>query len=118
MDDYAYGPPSSAWYAGQALAGQQAPAEFEDARGPFEPLRHPGSGQEVISHRSAGFEFPSAEALATMGLDAREQIREFYRTAEAIGPEDLDQHIEELLERQRQLISEYFKEADAQENPE
>ena len=123
-DDPSYGPPSQAWYAGrerereQEQAVQQAPADVQDARGPFEPLRHPdGSGQELISHRSAGWEFPSAEALATMGLNPREQIREFYRTAEAIGPEHMDQHIEELLERQRQLISEYFKEADGQEGP-
>ena len=102
----------------QKQTGQQAPADVQDARGPFEPLRHPdGSGQELISHRSAGWEFPSADALATMGLNAREQIREFYRTAEAIGPEHMDQHIEELLERQRQLISEYFKEAGVREDP-
>jgi hypothetical protein len=113
-DDPAYGPPSPAWYAGeqqeQEQAGQDAPAELMEARGPFEPLQHPdGSDQRLISYLSAGYEPSSAKPI--------DQIKDFYLTAEAVDPEHLDGHIEQLLERQRQLIGEYFKQAGVPENP-
>jgi hypothetical protein len=34
-----------------------------------------------------------------------------YLTAEAVGPARLERHFDELLEKQRNLISEYFKES-------
>jgi hypothetical protein len=117
-DDPAYGPPSAAWYAGeeqrqrqeQEQASQPAPAELQEARGPFEPLQHPdGSDQRLISYLSAGYEPSSAKPI--------DQIKDFYLHAEAVDPEHLDGHIEQLLERQRQLISEYFKEAGVLEDP-
>lgn len=106
-DDPAYGPPSPEWYARDGQAGLEpgagaAAAGVEYARGPFEPLRLQGE---------------SGQQLAGGGTTALDQIKDFYLTAEAIGPGNLGRHIEELLERQRQLISEYFKEAGRQENP-
>jgi hypothetical protein len=94
----------------QEQAGQDAPAELMEARGPFEPLQHPdGSDQRLISYLSAGYEPSSAKPI--------DQIKDFYLTAEAVDPEHLDGHIEQLLERQRQLIGEYFKQAGVPENP-
>lgn len=40
-----------------------------------------------------------------------DQIRDLYLTAEAIGEEALDQHFQQVSERQRQLIKEYFDKA-------
>ena len=112
-DDPAYGPPSPEWYARDEQA-----REAEDARGPFEPIRHPDAGQ-ALTHESVGY--PPAGAgdddPIGGGTKALDQIKDFYLTAEAIGPENLDRHIGELLERQRQLITEYFKEAGLRENP-
>jgi hypothetical protein len=39
------------------------------------------------------------------------QLKELYLTAEAIGEENVDKHWDELLQRQRELISGYFKDA-------
>jgi hypothetical protein len=120
-DDPAYGPPSPEWYARDKQDGQERTAgELEHARGPFEPPRHQGgSGQELAAYQPAGYEPPGAVEDDPIGggTSALDQIKDFYLTAEAIGPENLDRHIEELLERQRQLISDYFKEAGLQETP-
>jgi hypothetical protein len=37
-----------------------------------------------------------------------EQIKDLYLTAEAIGEDALDRHFQQVSERQRQLIKEYF----------
>ena len=39
-----------------------------------------------------------------------EKIRDLYLTVEAIGDDNVDKHFDELLQRQRELISDYFKE--------
>ena len=39
------------------------------------------------------------------------QIRDLYQTAETVSQASLDRHFEQVLERQRQLISDYFKES-------
>ena len=39
------------------------------------------------------------------------QIRDLYEAAETVSQASLDRHFEQLLERQRKLISEYFTEA-------
>jgi hypothetical protein len=38
------------------------------------------------------------------------QIKDLYMTVEAIGDENVDKHFDELLQRQRELISDYFRE--------
>jgi hypothetical protein len=52
------------------------------------------------------FGTPSDPEAGTLG-----QIKDLYETAESISPAGLDRHFDQLLERQRQLISEYFKES-------
>jgi hypothetical protein len=47
-------------------------------------------------------------ALVGQGAGPLEGIKDLYVTAEAIGERRLDKHFEQLLERQRQLISDYF----------
>ncbi len=42
---------------------------------------------------------------ATAKMD---QIKDLYLTAEAIGEDALDKHFEQVSDRQRQLIREYF----------
>jgi hypothetical protein len=113
LDDPAYGPPSPDWYTSEDQAEQQAAEESQPARGVFEPLPNQGgSGQGSAAGLPAGFELPEAD-----GTPPLEQIEKFYLTAEAISAESLDTHFDELLERQRQLISAYFTEATLQEDP-
>jgi len=119
-DDPAYGPPSPAWYTRDERAEQQAAEEIAPARGPFEPLDHPGgSGRELVSYQPVGYETPGAAEhdRPGPGTESLDQIRDFYRAAEEIGPGDLDRNFAELLERQRELISEYFTKTAGRENP-
>jgi hypothetical protein len=41
------------------------------------------------------------------------QIKDLYERAETVSQVSLDRHFDQLLERQRQLISEYFQESGA-----
>jgi hypothetical protein len=119
-DDPAYGPPSPDWYTRDERADQLAAEQIAHARGPFEPLEHPGgSGRELVSYQPVGYEPPGAteQDRAGQGTESLDQIRDFYRAAEEIGPGDLDRNFPELLERQRQLISEYFTQTARRENP-
>jgi hypothetical protein len=88
--------------AGQSPEGQQEPA-VEQARGAFEPPRqqHP---------ELAGLLHIDYDLLAGDGTGSLGRLKDLYETAEAIGDEGLDKHFEELLERQRKLISAYFDE--------
>jgi hypothetical protein len=124
-DDPAYGPPNPEWHARREDNGQQAAAEeLPPARGPFEPLPDSNRTGWEISEGSGGYSPASYlavnyEALGLAGSDddglggrgaALDQIKDFYAAAEAIGAEHLDEHFERLLERQRNLISDYFRE--------
>ena len=40
-----------------------------------------------------------------------DEIKDLYLTAEAIGDDALDRHFQQVSERQRQLIREYFDQA-------
>jgi hypothetical protein len=138
-DDPAYGPPGPDWYKrreqGESWAEdakQQQPDDEEApvVRGPFEPLR---SGERDASGAAEyqpaddespfdgddgllslddempdllDFGTPSDPEAGTLG-----QIKDLYLTADTISPASLDRHFDQLLERQRQLISEYFKES-------
>jgi hypothetical protein len=51
---------------------------------------------------------PTDPEAGTLG-----DIRDLYLTAEKIDPARLDRHFDQLLERQRKLISEYFQESGA-----
>lgn len=134
-DDPAYGPPGPDWYAREEAARrQEAEAEFQQARGPFEPLppdhvvpEEPvfeGDDGEVDNTGPLGYQAqdlpgavePAREvdiALAGQGDGPPlERIKDLYATAEAAGDSRLDEHFEQLLERQRQLIREYFTESE------
>ena len=41
-----------------------------------------------------------------------DQIKDLYLTAEAIGEDALDKHFQLVSDKQRQLIKEYFDQAD------
>jgi len=118
----------------------QDEGETASVRGPFEPLRpgeRDGSGAgeyrpadddemsldgedadasypDISSYESLDDEIPdlldfgtpSDPEAGTLG-----QIQDLYLTAESISPASLDRHFDQLLEKQRQLISDYFKES-------
>jgi hypothetical protein len=90
-----------------------------DARGPFEPLLSSGepAGQQpppAQAHRPPdAARDESAEAPERTRANKLEQLRDLYLTAEAIGEQNVDKHFDQLLARQRELISEYFKQSAA-----
>jgi hypothetical protein len=106
-DDPAYGPPSPEWYSSEDQAGQEPAEELQPIRGIFEPPQNQGESGAL----------GALEADLADGTPPLERIRDFYLSAEAISTENLDRHFDELLERQRQLISAYFTEAPLQEDP-
>jgi hypothetical protein len=86
-------------------------------RGPFEPLRSAGDAPVEVSLADTilaepepddvlDFSSPTDPEAGTVG-----ELRDLYLTAEAISPVRLDRHFDELLERQRRLIAEYFAES-------
>ena len=52
---------------------------------------------------------PDAEAAARAARAKLDQLKELYLTAEAIGEDALVRHFDEVSQRQRDLIREYFK---------
>lgn len=139
-DDPGYGPPSPDWYAREEAARrQEVEAELQQARGPFEPLppdhvvpeaplfdsddaQTDNSGPPGYqSHGLPGAveREPEPEPEVDITLAGQgdgpplERIKDLYATAEAVGDSRLDEHFEQLLERQRQLIREYFTESEA-----
>jgi hypothetical protein len=132
-DDPAYGPPDPSWYQRREEEDEAArrKAEAEEsqyARGPFEPIQHvdeagqgmPGYYAEAGHPQAPGYTEPGPakvageyghDDLAALADGTLERIKDLYMTAEAIGEENFGKHSEHLLERQRQLISEYFKES-------
>jgi len=123
-DDPGYGPPSPEWYTRREYTDQQAvDEEPRQARGPFEPLPDSDRTGREIGEGTGGYSASELavnyEALGLAGADdddlggrggAIDQIKDFYAAAEAIGAEHFDEHFERLLERQRKLISDYFRE--------
>jgi hypothetical protein len=125
-DDPAYGPTAAGWRQRDDDAVQPAddsvpapaPEEPDGAvRGPFEPLRSAGDAPVEAGLADAilaepepddvlDFSSPTDPEAGTVG-----ELRDLYLTAEAISPVRLDRHFDELLERQRRLITEYFTES-------
>jgi hypothetical protein len=117
---------------------QADPGESHVARGPFEPLRpgdreeaghadyQPADADAVLDDADAGSletDIPEYEpiddemselldfgASADPDADVLDQIKDLYDKAETVSQASLDRHFEQLLERQRELISEYFNE--------
>jgi hypothetical protein len=68
--------------------------------------------QQAASYPSGAAQDPDLPGDDEPGSDrAMDQIKDLYMTAEAIGDDNVDKHFDQLLERQRELISEYFKES-------
>lgn len=81
------------------------PDAGQETRGPFEPLVKSGDTPPPPSPRD---EIPDERPdLETRSLD---KIKDLYATAEAIGDDNVDRHFDDLMRRQRELITEYFKE--------
>jgi hypothetical protein len=110
-DDPAY------WY--DLMAEDPAP-QYEPARGPFEPLlpssepagavgRQPAAEPEQGSPAGAGNDRPEAPDQAR--ARKLEQLKDLYLTAEAIGEQNVDKHFDQLLNQQRELISDYFRQS-------
>jgi hypothetical protein len=113
--------------------------ESHAARGPFEPLR--AGDREQAGHADyqpddlgsaldepdtgppdsdiSGYEPIDHEMSELLGLDPSDdlegdalgQLKDMYQAAETVSQASLDRHFDQLLERQRQLISEYFSES-------
>jgi len=108
-------------------------------RGPFEPLRpedreeagyadyQPADGEptfdvpdadlldsEISEYQPIDYELSELMDFGTPSdpeAGALGQVRDLYQTAEMISPASFDSHFDQLLERQRELISEYFRES-------
>jgi hypothetical protein len=125
-DDPAYGPTAAGWRQRDddlaAPSGDGVPAaapeESEGAvRGPFEPLRSAGDAPVQSGLADTALAEPELDDVLDFGSPSDPEagnvgeLRDLYLTAEAISPVRLDRHFDELLERQRRLIAEYFTES-------
>ncbi len=103
--DQPHRPPAVA--TGPADAAKAAPVSGGPA--PGGPVSGgPVSGGPAQKQAPAGRAAPPPLSPAAAKL---EQIKDLYLTAEAIGEDALDQHFQQVSERQRQLIREYFDQA-------
>jgi len=134
---FGYGPPGPEWYQrdpdatdGPAVRLSPETAETSAVRSPFEPLKRTGAeagasdGQYAADdpwgarpgrpdYAPAGFESPDDFELDLSGLegDALGQLHGLYDVAGTIPGGGSDEQFHQLLERQRKLIGEYFKES-------
>jgi hypothetical protein len=53
-----------------------------------------------------------AKPMAESAQAKLDQIKDLYLTAEAIGESNLEKHFEQVSQRQRELIQEFFESAD------
>jgi hypothetical protein len=109
-------PPAAAQSSPPASTGQRM-------RGPFEPAKkiaaasppRPADSPPVPRSPTSAAATPMSEATGsdvwTPTTPKLDQIKDLYLTAEAIGEEALDRHFQQVSERQRQLIKEYFDQA-------
>jgi hypothetical protein len=88
----------------EAEPGNPAPYERLAEAGPVASVSRgtPGSG--------GGYDDADGDSGHDSSEEKLEQIKDLYMTVEAIGDDNVDKHFDELLQRQRELISEYFKE--------
>ncbi len=135
-DDPAYGPPGPDWYlrtreepeAEETATTRDPVDEPRPARSPFEPLARASSGSglagavetsaEHAAYQAGSYPSPESTGSGTAGSDDSTlgQLRDLYASAERLRPEppgtdSADRQFDALLARQRQLISEYFKES-------
>ena len=82
-------------------------------RDPFEPIERPSTHLGLAAPEPATTAAPVGQAklpieAMTPGSAQMDQIKDLYLTAEAIGEDALSMHFQQVSERQRQLIREYF----------
>ena len=77
------------------------------------------AGSELAGSELAGSELgapdlagsgPDQESAGEGSREKLEKIKDLYLTVEAIGDNNVGKHFDELMQRQRELISDYFKE--------
>jgi hypothetical protein len=78
-------------------------------RAPFEPAQP--SQQNGHSEPQSAEEPGAADSLPAAAAAKLDQIKDLLLTAEAIGEQNLDQHFEQVSQRQRELIREFFDQA-------
>jgi hypothetical protein len=98
------------------------PAPVEAPRGPFEPAR-PGQPQprpasitgsvdppaETFAPAAPPLPGPPLRPIPDAATAKLDQIKDLYLTAEAIGEDALDRHFDQVSQRQRELIREFFE---------
>jgi len=92
------------------------PGPVEAPRGPFEPAR-PSQPQPRPASITGSVEPPAETFSASVPLRPMpeaaaaklDQIKDLYLTAEAIGEDALDKHFDQVSQRQRELIREFFE---------
>jgi hypothetical protein len=98
--------------------GQPGPHEFAGAEpagdpAPYDRLAEAGPAASVTGGTPAsggGYDDTDSDSGHNASEEKLEQIKDLYMTVEAIGDDNVDKHFDELMQRQRELISEYFKE--------
>jgi hypothetical protein len=105
----------------QAATPPPGPTDHHAVRGPFEPLvehdrqtsgataDHPATDEDGRPYEFTGLDDDAPAGSADAALD---RLKELHRTAAAVAPQSLDAHFDQLLERQRRLISEYISESE------
>lgn len=83
-------------------------AQSARMRDPFEPIERQAAPLPRRLPQMDPTAATSSEATAP-GAAKLDQIKDLYLTAEAIGEDALTKHFEQVSERQRQLIREYFE---------
>jgi len=109
----------------QAATPPAPAASHQVVRGPFEPIVEHGGRASAAASLSADhpatdadgrpYEFPGLDDDEPAGSAdaALDRLKELHATAAAVAPQSLDAHFDQLLERQRRLISEYINESEA-----
>jgi hypothetical protein len=77
----------------------------------WEPAPKPGQQRDRDGQSADAYLPAHAEPPAAHTQEKIEQIKDLYLTAEAIGEDALGRHFDELRQRQRSLISEFFENA-------
>jgi hypothetical protein len=105
----------------QAATPPPAATDHHAVRGPFEPLvehdrqtsgaaaDHPATDEDGRPYEFTGLDDDAPAGSADAALD---RLKELHRTAAAVAPQSLDAQFDQLLERQRRLISEYISESE------
>jgi hypothetical protein len=91
------------------------PSATQPARGPFESA---GARSAAAEPAAPGGPADDPDAMHGQAAEAKlAQIKDLYVTAEAIGEDALDRHFDQVSQRQRDLIQEYFKQTGLGKHP-